>query len=81
MVLILIIFLILPLLNQKISKILYEKKHEKLNYQDIIELGNLKKGLAITKRNVAPGLWGEIKANFTEKNLEVLFKALKSQGF
>jgi len=45
---------------------------EKLKYQEIIKLANLKKGLTRTKVNVASGIDGEIKANFTDKKLEVL---------
>ena len=57
------------------------KKHNKLNYQDVISLDNLKKGLARTKSNVSPGLDGSTKANFTDKKLNSLFKELKSQRF
>lgn len=53
----------------------------KITYKDIITLENLKEGLARTKSNVAPGLDGEVKANFTEKKMETLFKELKSQRF
>lgn len=37
--------------------------------------------MARTKSNVSPGLDGEVKANFTEKKIEQLFKELKSQSF
>lgn len=54
---------------------------KKVRYKDIIDIHNLKKGLARTKGNVAPGLDGEVKANFNEKKIEVLFNSLKSQRF
>lgn len=53
----------------------------KIFYKNIIDFENLKNGLSKTKKNVAPGIDGEIKANFTEKKLEVLYKSLKSQKF
>jgi len=53
----------------------------KITYNQLINLENLKMGLARTKSNVSPGLDGEIKSNFTEKKLELLFKELKSQSF
>lgn len=56
-------------------------KIKKIKYQDIISLENLNKGLARTKSNVAPGLDGEVKANFTEKKIISLHKELKSQRF
>lgn len=58
-----------------------KEQHEKIVYQDIISMENLKQGLARTKANVAPGLDGEVKASFTEKKLQILFKELKSQRF
>ena len=57
------------------------KIKKRIKYQDIISLENLNKGLARTKSNVAPGLDGEVKANFTEKKLISLQKELKSQRF
>lgn len=63
--------------NQNLNNI----KKYKVSYQDVISLDNLKKGLARTKPNVSPGVDGEVKANFTEKKLESLFKNLKSQRF
>lgn len=54
---------------------------EKIAYKNIISLENLKKGLARTKTNVDRGIDGEVKASFTEKKLQVLFKELKSQRF
>lgn len=57
------------------------KKHNKLNYQEVISLDNLKKGLTRTKSNIFPGLEGLIKANFTDKKLNLLSKELKSQRF
>ena len=54
---------------------------KKLSYQEVISLENLKKGLARTKNNVSPGLDGVVKANFTDKKLNSLFKELKSQKF
>lgn len=56
-------------------------KFNKITYQEIISIDNLKSGLARTKSNVSPGLDGEVKANFTEKKIELLFKELKSQKF
>lgn len=53
----------------------------KITYQEVISIDNLKSGLARTKSNVSPGLDGEIKASFTEKKIELLFKELKSQKF
>lgn len=53
----------------------------KLSYQEVISLENLKKGLARTKNNVSPGLDGVVKANFTDKKLNSLFKELKNQKF
>lgn len=53
----------------------------KITYNNIINIENLKNGLKKTKNNVAPGLDGEIKTNFTDKKLEILYKALKSQKF
>jgi group II intron reverse transcriptase/maturase len=53
----------------------------KISYKDIIDFENLKNGLSKTKKNVAPGIDGEIKTNFTEKKLEVLYTSLKSQKF
>ena len=70
--------------NQTIKKEINLKEFKikkKINYQDIISIGNLNKGLARTKSNVAPGLDGEVKANFTEKKLTSLHKELKSQRF
>lgn len=58
-----------------------KKQPGKIVYKDIITLENLKEGLARTKNNVAPGFDGEVKASFTEKKLEILFKELKSQRF
>jgi len=58
-----------------------EKKIKLISYKEIINIENLNKGLARTKGNVSPGLDGEIKANFTEKKIEGLFKSLKSQRF
>ena len=63
--------------NQNLNNI----KKYKVSYQDVISFDNLKKGLARTKPNVSPGVDGEVKANFTEKKLESLFKNLKSQRF
>jgi len=54
---------------------------EKITYKNIIDFENLKKGLNKTKKNVAPGIDGVIKINFTEKKLEILYKSLKSQKF
>ena len=54
---------------------------ELISYKKIISIDNLKKGLARTKSNVSAGLDGEVKANFTEKKLNLLFKDLKSQRF
>lgn len=42
--------------------------NEKIKYQNIITLENLKNGLNRTKNNVSPGLDGEVKSNFTEQN-------------
>lgn len=56
-------------------------KLNKITYQEIISIDNLKSGLARTKTNVSPGLDGETKANFTEKKIDILFKELKSQKF
>lgn len=53
----------------------------KIIYSNIINIENLKNGLKNTKNNVAPGIDGEIKTNFTEKKLEILHKELKSQKF
>ena len=53
----------------------------KITYKDIINIENLQNGLKKTKNNVAPGLDGEIKTNFTDKKLKILYKALKSQKF
>lgn len=58
-----------------------KKQFKKIAYQDIISLENLKEGLARTKNNVASGLDSKVKASFTEKKLETLFKELKSQRF
>lgn len=58
-----------------------KKIKEKITYQEIVSIDNLKAGLARTKSNVFPGLDGEVKANFTEKKMEQLFKELKSQSF
>ena len=55
--------------------------NRKITYQEIITIDNLKKGLARTKSNVSPGLDGEVKANFTDKKLQVLYKELKYQSF
>lgn len=57
------------------------KKYTKLQYQEVISFDNLKKGLARTKNNVSPGLDGVVKANFTDRKLNSLFKELKSQKF
>jgi group II intron reverse transcriptase/maturase len=54
---------------------------KKISYQEVISIDNLKKGLARTKSKVSPGLDGEVKANFTDKKLNSLFKDLKSQKF
>ena len=67
-------------LDNKISK-KGKKKITKISYKEIISIENLNKGLARTKGNVSPGLDGEVKANFTEKKVEGLFKSLKSQRF
>lgn len=56
-------------------------KLNKITYQEIISIDNLKSGLARTKSNVSPGLDGETKANFTEKKIDLLFKELRSQKF
>lgn len=53
----------------------------KIIYKDIINIENLQNGLKKTKSNVSPELDGEIKTNFTDKKLEILHKALKSQKF
>lgn len=50
-------------------------------YKDIINIENLQNGLKKIKSNVSPELDGEIKINFTDKKLEILHKALKSQKF
>lgn len=63
------------------SKKIKEKKIKLISYKEIINIENLNKGLARTKGNVLPGLDGEVKANFTEKKIEGLFKSLKSQRF
>lgn len=65
----------------KIRKSQINKKTKNVQYQDVISVENLKKGLARTKSNVSPGLDGEVKANFTEKKLDLLYKNLKSQRF
>lgn len=66
--------------DNKISKKV-KKKIIQISYKEIISIENLNKGLARTKGNVSPGLDGEVKANFTEKKVEGLFKSLKSQRF
>jgi group II intron reverse transcriptase/maturase len=66
--------------DTKISKKV-KKKINLISYQEIISVENLNKGFAITKGNVSPGLDGEVKANFTDKSIEGLFKSLKSQRF
>ena len=58
-----------------------KKKIKVISYKEIINIDNLNKGLARTKGNVSTGLDGEVKANFTEKKIEGLFKSLKSQRF
>ena len=54
---------------------------KKISYKNIISIDNLRNGLARTKGNVAPGLDGMVKANFSEKRLIALSKELKSQRF
>jgi group II intron reverse transcriptase/maturase len=63
------------------KKIKNNLNNNKISYQNIISLDNLKKGLARTKSNVSPGIDGEVKSNFTDKKLNTLFKELKSQRF
>lgn len=68
--------------ESKSKQVLELKNIEKvITYQEIINLENLYKGLARTKSNVAPGLDGQTKANFSEKQMEALVKSLKSQRF
>lgn len=54
-----------------------KKIKEKITYQEIVSIDNLKAGLARTKSNVFPGLDGEVKANFTEKKWNNFSKNLK----
>jgi RNA-directed DNA polymerase len=60
-----------------------EKKlpNNAISYKDIINIETLTKGLEKTKSNVAPGIDGETKSNFTEKKLQTLHKSLKSQRY
>jgi retron-type reverse transcriptase len=53
----------------------------KIKYNDLINLENLKKGLERTKNNVSPGLDGEIKSQITEKRLIKLHNELSSQKY
>lgn len=53
---------------------------EKIKYEQICDLANLKKGLKRTK-NKAPGLDGEVKADITEKRLQELRKSLIKQTY
>lgn len=52
-----------------------------IKYRKIIELENLKLGLARTKNNVSPGLDGEIKKDISEKRLIKLHNDLASQKY
>lgn len=52
-----------------------------IKYNDLINLENLKKDLERTKKNVSPGLDGEIKSQITEKRLIRLHNELSSQKY
>jgi group II intron reverse transcriptase/maturase len=52
-----------------------------ISYKDVISLENLKKALKRTKSNSAPGLDGDVKANWNEARLEKLHNDLASQEF
>jgi group II intron reverse transcriptase/maturase len=66
---------------KNLTKSTFNINEKIIKYKDIITLDNLNKGLARTKKNVTPGLDGEVKSNFTEKKIETLHKSLKSQTF
>jgi len=53
----------------------------KIKYNDLINIENLKKGLERTKNNVSPGLDGKIKSQITEKRLIKLHNELSSQKY
>ena len=53
----------------------------KIKYEDIIAIENLEEGLKRTKHNVASGLDGETKADFSRKKIEDLHQKLKKQSY
>lgn len=53
----------------------------KINYNKLISIENLKAGLERTKNNVSPGVDGEIKSNITDKRIEKLHNELSSQKY
>lgn len=56
-------------------------KTKLIRYEQIINLGNLVKGLARTKGNANPGLDSEVKALFNEQKLIKLQKSLQNQSY
>lgn len=57
------------------------KETRLINYSDIISIENLSEGLKRTRSSSAPGLDGEVKANFTVQKIEKLYKELASQKY
>lgn len=54
---------------------------QKMSYTEVYDISNLEKGLERTKSNVATGLDGETKANYSLQKLEKLSKELKSHSY
>lgn len=54
---------------------------DKIIYNELISIDNLKEGLARTKNNVSPGLDGKTKKHITDKRLIKLHNELSSQKY
>jgi group II intron reverse transcriptase/maturase len=63
------------------SYVAHNCKSSLITYSDVIAVENLKAGLSMTKSGVAPGLDGQLKANFTDKKVQNLHTSLKTQKY